>query len=183
MRLYVYRSTHSVTPASPSPVPRRRSAPRRRDRFRAPGTTPEIAAVAHRDSPGRCTAPLVSVRRAMPPAGALSRPGRWSPTHRRKPLRRMDIPRTRRTAPDPVSECRPVTLRPCGAVIVKHARYAVGLRGPRQVHLVADDAIQGQLDDRTVVHTLCGRLGWGPLDTAPHGWPVHPACASLAHPE
>ena len=104
-------------------------------------------------------------------------------------MRRMDIPRTHRTAPDPISEnrpvgeCRPGALRPCGAAIIKYARYAVGLRGPRQVHLVAEDAVQGRLDERSVVQTLCGRLGWGPLNDPPHGWQLHPDCRTRACPE
>lgn len=55
-------------------------------------------------------------------------------------------------------------------------RYAVGLRGDRCRHLVADNAIRSTLDGSGVVHTICGHLGWGPLESAPEQWPLCPDC-------
>lgn len=55
-------------------------------------------------------------------------------------------------------------------------RWAMALWGERETHLVAPDAPRAQLDGRDVVHTLCGHLGWGPLDTAPADWPLCPEC-------
>lgn len=59
-------------------------------------------------------------------------------------------------------------------------RYAVGLRGDQVRHLVANNAIRGELDSRSVVLSLCGHLGWGPLETAPTHWLLCGECARIA---
>lgn len=57
---------------------------------------------------------------------------------------------------------------------------AVGLRGDQVQHFVDDGAVRGSLDGRSVVLTLCGHLGWGPLETAPEHWPVCAECSGIA---
>jgi hypothetical protein len=63
---------------------------------------------------------------------------------------------------------------------VPSGRFAVGLRGDQVQHIVDDVAVRGSLDGRSVVLTLCGNLGWGPLATAPGHWPVCAECAGIA---
>lgn len=60
--------------------------------------------------------------------------------------------------------------------------HAVDLRGDRVRHLVAADAVRGELDGRDVVHTMCGHLGWGPCRTVPRDWPLCAECAQVAGP-
>jgi hypothetical protein len=74
----------------------------------------------------------------------------------------------------------PVEPEPRLDAATDSGRYAVGLRGDQVRHLVADDAIRSMLDDRDVVHTVCGHLGWGPLETAPDRWPICPDCAKVS---
>ncbi|QIZ36982.1 hypothetical protein [Saccharopolyspora sp. ASAGF58] len=69
--------------------------------------------------------------------------------------------------------------RPVGD-IADSRRYAVGLRGDHMRHLVADNAIRSTLDGRDVVHTACGHLGRGPLESAPEHWPICPECCEAA---
>ena len=57
--------------------------------------------------------------------------------------------------------------------------YAVALYGERLVHWVADRSVCGQLDGRDVVQSVCGHLGWGPLDTPPRGWPTCGECRGV----
>ena len=57
---------------------------------------------------------------------------------------------------------------------------AVGLRGDQVQHFVGDGAVRGSLDGRSVVLTLCGHLGWGPLESAPEHWPACAECAGIA---
>lgn len=59
-------------------------------------------------------------------------------------------------------------------------QYAVGLRGERERHLVGIDALCSELDGRSVVHTVCARLAWGPLDRAPESWPLCAECGHVA---
>lgn len=63
---------------------------------------------------------------------------------------------------------------------VPSGRCAVGLRGDQVQHFVGDGAVRGSLDGRSVVLTLCGHLGWGPLATAPEHWPVCAECSGVA---
>ena len=63
---------------------------------------------------------------------------------------------------------------------VEFGRCAVGLRGDQVQHFVGDGAVRGSLDGRSVVLTLCGHLGWGPLETAPEHWPVCAECSGIA---
>lgn len=86
-----------------------------------------------------------------------------------------------RESPHPPSE--PITVAP----EVPHDgpppdpyRYGVALRGGAEVHLVEPGAISGQLDGRMVVQALCAFLAWGPLPTAPGGWPVCSECRQVA---
>lgn len=57
--------------------------------------------------------------------------------------------------------------------------YAVALWGERLVHWVADRAVRGQFDGRDVVQSVCGHLGWGPLDSPPRGWPTCSECRGV----
>lgn len=61
-------------------------------------------------------------------------------------------------------------------------RHAVALWGERQSHLVAPDARRSRLDGRDVVMAMCGHLAWGPLASAPPGWPLCEECGELARP-
>lgn len=72
------------------------------------------------------------------------------------------------------------TTAPTGDPVHPEGRYAVAFRGVREAHLVEPGAVRGQLDGRAVVQTLCCHLGWGPLASAPHGWPLCAECARLA---
>lgn len=65
---------------------------------------------------------------------------------------------------------------PVGQAVSPNGRYAVALWGQRESHLVATGAPRSQLDGRDVVMALCGHLAWGPLRTAPPGWPVCAEC-------
>lgn len=70
---------------------------------------------------------------------------------------------------------------PAGAgETVPSGRRAVGLRGDQVQHFVGDGAVRGSLDGRSVVLTVCGHLGWGPLATAPEHWPVCTECSDVA---
>lgn len=58
-------------------------------------------------------------------------------------------------------------------------RYAVALRGDLETHFVGDGALRKELDGRPVVLTLCSRLAWGPLTTAPGERPICPECEQV----
>lgn len=63
---------------------------------------------------------------------------------------------------------------------VPSGRRAVGLRGDQVQHFVGDGAVRGSLDGRSIVLTLCGHLGRGPLETAPEHWAVCAECSGVA---
>ena len=74
-----------------------------------------------------------------------------------------------------------IEVSPAGTgEIVPSGRCAVGLRGDQVQHFVGGGAVRGSLDGRSVVLTLCGHLGWGPLATAPEHWAVCAECSGVA---
>ncbi|MGI8306088.1 hypothetical protein [Saccharopolyspora hattusasensis] len=50
----------------------------------------------------------------------------------------------------------------------------------RLVHRVTVESPRREFDGRQVVAGLCGRLGWGPVENAPAGWPVCVECDDIA---
>ncbi len=60
-----------------------------------------------------------------------------------------------------------------------HELFALSWRG-REIHRVAPDAAQTELDGRPLVIGLCGLLGWGPRKAIPEGWQMCFECNKIA---